>query len=67
MLINTFIKSYVHQFDNSLTNVPKKANIRIHQARFLETITTYADRGPLIYTDDSKSDSEDRVSAIYSS
>ena len=60
--------TYVHQFDNSLTNVPKKANNQIHQARFLETITTYANRGPIIYTDGSKSVSEDRVgSAIYSS
>ena len=59
--------TYVHQFDSSLTNVPKKANNRIYQARFLETITTYANRGPIIYTDGSKSVSEDRVaSTIYS-
>ena len=45
----------------------RKRITEVYQARFLETIITYANRGPIIYTDGSKFVSEDRVgSAIYS-
>ncbi|KYN16341.1 Ribonuclease H1 [Trachymyrmex cornetzi] len=59
--------TYVHPIDESMTSVPRDSSSLVFRTRFRELSTTYSAKGPLVFTDGSKSKDGGSVGAgVYS-
>ncbi|XP_018360118.1 PREDICTED: uncharacterized protein LOC108759265 [Trachymyrmex cornetzi] len=55
--------TYVHPIDESMTSMPRDSSSLVFRTRFRELSTTYSAKGPLVFTDSSKSEDGGSVGA----